>query len=109
MTSELKVLGQAKPAAATLTVLDTVPALKAHVISSVTICNQSGVDDHFRIAVAVAGAADALKQYSYYDCLVPGTETFVATIGWTLAATDELRCYSTNGTCSFNAFGTEES
>ncbi len=105
----LKILGQSKPAATTLTAIDTVPAVVAHVVSSIVVCNQhASIDDHFRVSVAVAGEADALKQYLYYDQLVPAQESFVATIGITLATTDVLRVYTTNGTSSFNLFGTEE-
>lgn len=109
MPSELKILGQAKPAAGVLTDLDTVPSGVAHVVSSLVICNQDAADDAFRIAVAPAGAADSPEQYLYFDEPVPGNDTFVTTIGITLAATDVLRVESTNGDCSFNAFGTEES
>lgn len=110
MASALKVLGQEKPAATVLTDLDTVPADSFHVISSLVICNQDTVnDDSFRVSVAVAGAADSPEQYLYFDQPVNAGDTFIATIGITLAETDVLRVRSTNGDCSFNAFGTEES
>ncbi len=108
MPSALKVLGQAKPAAGVLTDLDVVPAATAHVVSSLVICNQDSVADTFRVSVAVAGAADDPEQYLYFDEPVPANDTFVATIGITLAATDVLRVESANGDCSFNAFGTAE-
>lgn len=108
MTDTLLVLGQSQPTAATLTTLYTVPAATSTTVSSVTICNQSATTaDSFRLSVAVAGAADNAKQYLYYNLAVGPADTFVATIGVTMAATDVMRCYSTNGTLNFNAFGVQ--
>jgi len=57
--------------------------------------------------VAVAGAALATKQYLYYDVAIGGNDTFMATIGITLATTDVVRVYATLATLSFNLFGIE--
>lgn len=103
-----KVLGQSNPNATTLTTLYTVPALKYAVISSIVVCNRSAVATSFRISVAVAGAIDDNKQYLYYDILISGNDTFVATIGITLATTDVVRVYAALATLSFNLFGIEE-
>ncbi|MDI6785118.1 MAG: hypothetical protein QMD92_00255 [bacterium] len=103
-----KVLGQSAPAAATLTALYTVPASKYAVVSSITVCNRSAASTVFRVSVAVAGAADDSKQYLYYDLNIPGNDTFIATVGITLAATDVVRVYATLATLSFSLFGTEE-
>lgn len=109
MAQQRQTLGQSKPAATTLTALYTVPAGKQATVSSVTCCNQSTSNDTLRISVAVAGAADATKQYLFYDLPIPANDTFTLTIGITLAATDILRCYSGSGNVSFNAFGIEVS
>ena len=102
-----KALGQSNPVAATLTDIYTVPAAKYAVISSIVVCNRSAVATSFRVSVAVAGAANDVKQYLYYDVPIPGNDVFVATIGITLAATDVVRVYATLATLSFNLFGTE--
>jgi ribosomal protein S2 len=102
-----KVLGQLNPLAVTLTALYTVPASKEVVTSSIVVTNRSAVATSFRISVAVAGAVDDNKQYLYYDISIPGNDTFIATIGITLAATDVVRVYATLATLSFNLFGTE--
>jgi len=86
LAETIKVLAQAIPNAVTLTDLYTVLASTATVISSVAVCNQSGTAAKFRLSVAVAGAADTPKQYLYYDVIVQPNDTFVATIGITLAA-----------------------
>ena len=107
MATIYKVLGQQAPAATTETALYTVPGATDAVVSSIIICNRSGVADTFRISVSVGGAATANKDYIYYDLILAGTDTFIATVGITLDATDVVRCYSTNGTCSFSLYGSE--
>lgn len=104
-TETLKVLAQSNPSAASLTDAYTVPASTQAVISSVTVANRSATPTSFRISVAVAGAADDNKQYLYYDVPIAGNDTFAATLGISLAATDVLRVYATLATLSFNVFG----
>lgn len=107
MATANKVLGQSKPGATTLTALYTVPALTSALSSTITVCNQSATPTSFRISVAPAGAADATSQYLYYDVAIAGNDTFAATIGITLNATDVVRVYNTLATCSFSLFGVE--
>lgn len=106
-TDSPKVLGQSLPPTATLTTLYTVPLGKYAVISTLVVCNQSAYSQTFRIAVAVAGAADEGKQYLYYDQYVLANATFTATLGISLAPSDVLRCLSSSGSLSFNVFGVE--
>lgn len=107
MAEALKILGQAAPGAGTLTDLYTVPASTQAVGSSFVVCNRNDYTAHFSMAVAVAGAADTEKQYHYWEQEVPANETFIATIGMTLAATDVVRVLSLEGGMSFNLHGTE--
>jgi hypothetical protein len=107
MTEAIKVLGQSKPAATTLTDLYAVPADNFAVVSTVTACEQSGTATTFRLAVAVAGASTNPKQYIVYDAALEANETKAFTLGITLAATDVLRVYSASGSVAFNAFGAE--
>jgi hypothetical protein len=107
MAQVLKNIAQAIPTAVTLTDIYTVPAVTTTVISSLSICNQSSTDATFRIAIAKAGATDTPAQYIYYDTPVFANDTFTATIGLSIATTDVLRAYSSNGLVSFNAFGAE--
>jgi hypothetical protein len=107
MATTYKVLGQSAPAATTETDLYTVPGATEAVASSVIVCNRSASADSFRISVAVTGGATANKDYIYYDVAIGGNDTFIATIGITLEATDVVRCYSTNGTLSFGLYGSE--
>lgn len=107
MAEAIKVLGQLKPAAATLLALYTVPVGGTAVVSTVTVCEQSGAATAFRLSIAVAGAVDAPPQYFAYDVSIAGNETKGFTLGITLGAGDVLRCYSLAGSVSFGAFGAE--
>ena len=109
MASTLKVLAQSKPLATTLTDMYTVPALTTTVVSTITVCNQSGTDTTFRVSVAIAGALDTPAQYILYDNTLAGNDTYMATIGMTLGAGDVIRVYNTLATLSFNLFGQENS
>jgi len=109
MGNVIKVLGQSSPGAASLTDLYTVPALTSTVCSSITVANRSATATSFRIAVRPAGAAIANQMYLYYDVTLAGNDTFVATIGITLATTDVVSVYATLATLSFNLYGQEKS
>jgi len=107
----LRVLGQVAPTAATLTTLYTAPgsATTGVTASSAVVCNRGAAAIRFRLSVAVAGAADSVAQYLYYDVALAANDSFVATIGITLAASDVVRCYTDLATVSFNLFGIESS
>lgn len=114
MASTYKCLAQNAPSAATATSIYTVPASTSTVISSFIAHNTSTTaTDTFKLAIRVANAADNIKQYIYggntasTGLAVTPLDTFVANIGITLAATDQVYIYSTNGTMSFSLFGTE--
>jgi hypothetical protein len=109
MTTTLKVLGQVAPSAASLTTLYTVPALTSTAVSSITICNRSGTATSFRVAIRPAGAAISNEHYLYYDVTIAGNDTFVATIGVTLATTDVVSVYATLATLSMQIYGQEVS
>ena len=107
MATAYKVLGQSAPSAATLTTLYTVPSSTEAVGSSIVVCNRSATSTEFRVAVRPAGASIADQHYLYYDIIIPGNETFIATIGMTLATTDVVSVYATLATVSFTLFGQE--
>lgn len=108
MSEVLKVLGQLAPSAASLTDIYTVPAATSAVISSIIVANtDASVATSFRVTVAVAGAGDSVEQYIYDDIVINGADTFTASLGLTLAATDVVRVYATLATLSFNIYGSE--
>jgi hypothetical protein len=105
----IKVLGQLNAAATTLETLYTVPGATTTAISTVMVCNRNAFEVTFRLSVQVAGAADTGKQYLYYDMTLSANDTFAATIGITLGATDVVKTYASTTGVSFNIFGTEMS
>jgi hypothetical protein len=107
MATAYKVLGQSYPTAATATTLYTVPSATQTVVSTIAICNQGGSADTIRIAIRVAGSALSSEEYIAYEEAIAANSMMTITAGITLAATDVITIYSTAGTCSFNAFGSE--
>lgn len=107
MTSTYSNLGQAAPGATTETDLCTIPAATSAIISSLIVCNRSGAATTFRVSVSVGGGATAAKDYLYYDLAIAGNDTFVATVGITLATTDVVRVFAGNANLSFSIWGTK--
>ena len=102
-----KVLGQSYPTAATATTLYTASTASGTIVSTINVANLNGTNDTIRIAVRPAGAALANQHYQVYGLTVPSNGIFTWTPGATLANTDVVTVYSTNGTCAFTAFGQE--
>jgi len=102
-----KVLGQSNPASATDTPLYTVPAATQAVVSTITICNQSGSSPTFRVAVRPAGAALAAQHYIAYDAPLDPNDTASLTLGITLGPTDVITVRASSAAVSFSAFGSE--
>lgn len=100
-----KVLAQNAPSATTATTLYT--ATNAVIVSSLNVANTGGAADTIRIAVRPAGATLANQHYLVYGVQVPSGSIFTYTGGVTLANTDVITIYSTTGTSSFSAFGSE--
>jgi hypothetical protein len=100
-----KVLAQSAPTAATATTLYT--ATNATIISTLNVSNIGASADLIRIAVRPAGATLANQHYITYGVQVPSGGVFSIQGGITLANTDVVTVYSTTGTSSFSAFGSE--
>lgn len=107
MPTTYKILGQQAPAATTPADLYTVPAATATVVSSIIVANRGASPAAFRVSFSVAGAGTTNKDYIYYDVPIDGNDTFIATIGVTLAATDKIRVYASTANVTFQAFGSE--
>lgn len=104
----IKVLGQSYPSAATATTLYTAGTTNGTVVSTINACNTSATADTIRIAVRPAGATLANQHYVAYNLTIPANSQYTFTGGVTLANTDVITIYSTNGTTSFGAFGQEQ-
>jgi hypothetical protein len=107
MPTIYKVLGQSAPSTTTETDLYTVPSATSAVASSIIICNRGASQASFRVSISAGGGATANKDYIYYDLLIAGNDTFIATIGVTLATTDKVRVYASLSNLSFSLYGSE--
>lgn len=107
MARTFKVLGQSNPVAAVLTAAYTVPAATQAVVSSIVVSDRGGTAATFRLSVAVAGAADAVKQYLAYNAALGANDVVDFTIGATLGPADVIRVYGSVETLAFSVFGEE--
>lgn len=109
MAEVLKVLAQLD-GTTTHGTLYTVPAATQVTVSSFVVCNRTSATRTFRMSIAIAGATDDVKQYLYYDVSLTKNNTFAATLGITLAATDVIRVSASSNAClSFSLYGVEVS
>lgn len=109
MATTRKVLGQSAPAAVTNTDLYTVPSATSTVVSSIVVANRNSGTSTWRAAVRVNGAAVTDKQWAYYNVVIPGADTFIATVGLTLSAGDVVTVWASSANLSFQLFGEETS
>ena len=102
-----KILGQANPAATTLTTVYTVPAATQAIVSTLSVCNTGSTATTYRIAVRPAGASVATQHYVAYDVALPANDTATLTLGVTLATTDVVSAYAASANVAFHAYGVE--
>lgn len=107
MASLYKVLGQSNPSATTETVLYTVPNSINTVASSLIVCNTGSTQASFRVSISINSVTTAIKNYIYYDLLIGGNDTFIATIGVTLSNNYDVRVYASSSNLAFSLYGSE--
>ena len=111
MADTLKVLGQiALGSPGTEEQLYKVPGSTSVTISSIVVCNRGSADVTFYLGIDVGddnGGDLDTKDYLYKDVTVLGNDTFVATVGMTLAATDSINVDGSSTNLTFTAFGVE--
>lgn len=100
-----KVLAQVAPSATTATTLLT--ASSATIISTLNAANTGANQDTIRVAVRPAGATLAAQHYIAYGVPLASGAVFSLQGGITLANTDVVTVYSTTGSTSFSAFGSD--
>jgi len=112
MTDTFKVLGQfTSGTTGSLQTLYTVPAATSTTISSIAVCNQNNSTIAFSVTVrSVAGANADL--YLYGGSVAGGVElsgpnTFIATLGITLATGDIIKVQTDTTNTTFHLFGVE--
>jgi len=107
--STIKRLGATVVVANTDTELYETPAGKSAVVSSIVVCNIGATERTFRVAIVEATAVGSVgnKDYLYYDMSIPGNNTFVATIGATMATVNIILVRASHAEVVFSAFGSE--
>lgn len=108
MATAYKVLAQNNPSATTEATLYTVPSSTSAVVSTISICNQTGSSATYRIAVRpAADASTTAKHWIVYGATVAASDSTMLTLGLTLATGDVIRIYASTANLSFAAFGSE--
>lgn len=105
MTTTSKILGKSKPAAATPTIIYTVPA-STQAQANIFICNQTNAAETYRIALIESGGALSDDDYIVYDDSLPANYSRVLT-GIALNTGESISVYSAAGNISFVATGLE--
>ena len=103
MAATLAIRGTSKPSATTLT---EIYQCTNQASVSLFVCNQSGADVTYRLALT-GGASPAADEYIAYDAPLTANETIQYT-GIALAAGEAIWVYSSAGDISYVATGTEE-
>jgi hypothetical protein len=108
MATAYKVLAQNNPSATTETTLYTVPSSTSAVVSTISICNQTGSSATYRIAVRPsADGSTAAKHWIVYGATVAASDSTMLTLGITMATGDKIQVYGSTANISFSAFGSE--
>jgi hypothetical protein len=111
MAQTLKSLGQVALALAdTEYELYAVPLGKETVVSSLSICNRTALDQTFRVSVDVRNDNESgaeAEDFVYFDTEVPANDTFMATVGLTLGPGDSINVYGSHADMTFAAWGRE--
>lgn len=112
MPTTYKILGQQAPLIITDTLLYAVPSSPATqtIVSSIVVANRGTTEATFRVRVAPNGAAATNNQYIYYDVPIAMNDTFIATVGITMDAQDEIWVYgggTGGGNLTFQVYGSE--
>lgn len=105
MATYYKVGGQADLVAGVLTNIYTVPSTLKVLVSSVIFTNRHAtLSRSVRFSVAVAGAADHVKQYIYWDVSIPPLGTLAWTAPLTVGENDTVRARSDADSVSCQVF-----
>lgn len=100
-----KVLAQ-QASTTTLTSMLTVPAATQVFIRTISVANISAAAVTFRLAIAVAGAATANKQYLHYDTTLAANSTlWITDANIHLQETDEFQIRGSDTNVVVNLFG----
>lgn len=109
MAKEYKILGNVAGSGnlATYSTLYNTPSLTSAVISTITICNQTGAAITYRLGIASSATDPSSSEFLAYGATVAANDTIALTLGITLQAGKFLRVSTSSSSVSVIAFGTE--
>jgi hypothetical protein len=106
MPTVRKVLGQQKPGAAADATLITVAASTDAVVSSIVVAETAAGATTFRICVdAAGGTTTVVGKAVAWEVAIPANGVVTLTLGITLEAAGTIVVRSASGSCTFTAFG----
>lgn len=106
MATLRKVLGQNKPGAATDGTLITVPGATDDVVSSIVVAETAGAATTFRVCIdAAGGTTTVVGKALAWDVAIGANSIVTLTLGITLEAAGTIVTRSASGSCTFTAFG----
>ncbi len=110
MPTARTVLGQNKPAAATDGTLLTVAASHDYGSSSIVIAEPGGAATTFRVCGdAAGGTTTAVGKALAWDVAIPANSIVTLALGITVGAAATVVTRSLSGSCTFTAFGQDNS
>lgn len=92
---------------ATYSTLYTTPSNTTAVVSTITICNQTGSTITYRLGLASSATDPSTSEFLAYGATVAANDTVALTLGVTMGANKFLRASASSASVSFIAFGTE--
>lgn len=109
MTFSYKTLGNVAGtgSVSTYSTLYTVPSSTSAVVSTITICNQTGSTITYRIGLTSSATDPTSSEFLAFGSTVAANDTVALTLGVTMAASKFIRVSSSSALVSFMAFGTE--
>jgi len=110
MAEVRKILGHADVAASTVVTAYDVPASTEAIVSSIVFCNRGTAAVLCAMVITADYTGQPSDSYIYWDLAIPTDDTFVATIGITLSANDQIRVAGSSAAASsvsVNVFGVQ--
>ena len=78
------------------------------VISSIVVCNTGTTTAQFRVAICPSSiSAVVLADFVYYNVAIEPYDTFIATVGFTMSAGNQVLVRADSSNVVFSLFGSE--
>lgn len=109
MAKEYKVLGSVAGSGniSTYSTLYSVPENKSSVISTITLCNETGSNITYRLGIADSATSPVTGSFLSYGATIAANDTVALTLGLTMQSGKYLRVSCSSASASIIAFGSE--